>query len=190
MFFYLFWSLGVAAGGTKISINLRNHILCSNFSSQWNLYAVCATQYLLGFHVCAGEDPLIVTHIKQGFRGPRVQSLTSFAVECESWVCEQELWLAYVCLWRPKNGGEDTNKTQLVWTAPSPAGTAGLIWWKDHLKRWFENSMVVVGRFQNKLFVLFFNHLFAVYKHKFNWRHIGTYCWLCILVLVFSINVH
>lgn len=125
---------------------------CSNFSSQWNLYAVCTTQYLLGFHVCAGEDPLIVTHIKQGFREPRVQSLTSFAAECESWVCERELWLAYVCLWRPKNG-EDTNKTQLVWTAPSPAGTVGLVWWKD--QRWFKNSVVVVGRFQNKWFVLF-----------------------------------
>jgi len=141
---YFFWSLGVAAGGPKISINLRNHILCSIFFSQWNLYAVCTTQYLLGFHVCAGEDPLYVTHIKQGFREPRVQSLTSFAAECESWLCERELWLAYVCLWRPQNGGEDTNKTQLVWTAPSPAGTVCPLWWKDPLKRWFESSVQVI----------------------------------------------
>ncbi len=32
---------------------------------------MCATQYLLGFHVCGGEDPLFVAHIKQGFRGKR-----------------------------------------------------------------------------------------------------------------------
>lgn len=163
---YLFLCLGVAAGGTKISINLRNHILCSNFSSQWNLYAVCTTQYLLWFHVCGGEDPLIVTHIKQGFREPRVQSLTSFAAECKSWVCECELWLACVCLWRPKNGGETTNKTQLVWTVPSPAGTVGLIWWivwEQSGSRWTYFRISFFNSFVSKEMIqCSFYHLFAI----------------------------
>ncbi len=62
-------------------------IFCNNFSSQWYLYAVCATQYLLGFHVCGGEDPLIVAHIKQGFRGKRPKP----DLIC-SWMWELGLW--------------------------------------------------------------------------------------------------
>lgn len=83
--------------------------------------------------------------------GGRGQSLTSFAAECESWVCERELWLACVCLWRPESGGEDINRTQLVWTAPSPAGTVGLhlknivvvwLWW-EVTSPWISFSYII-----------------------------------------------
>ncbi len=137
--FYLSWCLGVAAGGTIIILSLRNPIFCNNFSSRWYLYAVCATQYLLGFHVCGGEDPLIVAHIKQGFRGKRPKP----DLIC-SWMWELGLWEGAVismCLF--VEAREERIPTEHSWCELRPhLQVLWVSWWRDHQKF---GGVVMVG---------------------------------------------